>query len=60
MFGMSFVGMPLFHFIERTIGDSGENSSGTGTSPLNMMMIVGLALVISLLAKAFADRGRRK
>ena len=60
MFGMNLVGTQVFTFIERTIVDSGESSSGTGTSPLNMMMIVGLALVISLLAKAFADRGRRK
>lgn len=60
MLNMIFNAKQLFLFIERTIVESGETSSGTGTSPLNTMLIVGLALVISLLAKSFADRGRRK
>lgn len=60
MFFLSMMVFPYLQFIERTIVDSGEGSGEASTSPLNLLMIVGLALVISMLAKVFADKGRRK
>ena len=57
---LSFIKWPLGRVaIDRSISDAGGQGGG-GTSPLNLVFIVGFALLISGLALRIARRGGRK
>ena len=56
----SFIKWPLGHFsVDRSISGAGGQGN-SGTSPLNLVFIVGFALLISGLAFGVARRGGKK
>ena len=56
----SFIKWPPGRFgIDRSISEAG-GQGGSGTSPLNLVFIVGFALLISGLALRIARRGGKK
>ncbi len=52
-----WVNLPLF--IDRVVPESGADTVET-VNPINLIFVVGFALLISLLARYISRRGRRR